>query len=135
MESTLESQRGQGGGIRDLLSDPHRIRGDLKTLGRAVREDWPVPEDVRPAIIERLVGIVAKRENEVVYKDGVATVDGPADRNAIAAAALLRQMTGDRMTDEHHLERIKHGDTSNPGGITINGPAQIVYRGVDPEAV
>jgi len=120
MDQIAESAGGQGAALASVLTDPHHIRADIKTLQRAVREDWPVPPEVRPEIIRRLVGIVSKTENVVQTMNGQAMVDGPADRNAIAAAALLRQMTADRSDDERHLERLRYGDKHPTTNVQVN---------------
>lgn len=74
-----------------LLSDPHRAASDAKMVARALKNRWPIPEHMRPKIVDRLVGIAT---------------DSPDDGDAIKAAGVLRTMDADNMTME--LEEAKN---------------------------
>jgi len=74
-----------------LLADPHHAAQDAKLVARALRNRWPIPEHMRPKIVDRLVGIAT---------------DSPDDGDAIKAASVLRTMDGDNMTME--LEEAKN---------------------------
>lgn len=93
-----------------ILTDPHRVISDVKLVGRAVREHWPVPAAVKPRIVDRLLDIVEKETCQVMSKEGPVSLDGPADANSVAAARVLVAMTGQNQADRHHREgkKIKH---------------------------
>lgn len=81
--------------------DPAQTKSDLRLIRKAQREGWKISPKVKRIIARRLVGIVQKTEVEVVTKDGMAHVDGPADTNAIAAARVLVAMNGQDQVDDH----------------------------------
>lgn len=82
-----------------ILTDPHRTRSDARMLKMAVNRRWPRPKNVE-AIVERLEGIVGKEFSEIVTKDGVISIDTPADSNAIRAAAVLVAMEAQNQKDD-----------------------------------
>lgn len=73
-----------------LLADPHRAAQDAKMVARALRNRWPIPEHMRPKIVDRLVGIAT---------------DSPDDGDAIKAASVLRTMDADNLTAEIEAEK------------------------------
>ena len=38
----------------ELFRDPHHLRGDLRLLRRAIREGWPIPEESRRFLLDRV---------------------------------------------------------------------------------
>lgn len=38
----------------ELFREPHHLRGDLRLLRRAIREGWPIPEESRLVLLERV---------------------------------------------------------------------------------
>lgn len=122
------------GGLGGLLLGPTHIESDLNMLRRAIAEDWPIAMEDRPPIIARLRGIVAKKETMVMTKDGIEMLDGPADRNAIAAAAVLERMVGTNQDERHFVTKlVVDGQRPQGGGVVnnFNGPAQVVIMSKD----
>lgn len=38
----------------ELFREPHHLRGDLRLLRRAIREGWPIPEESRRVLLDRV---------------------------------------------------------------------------------
>lgn len=138
MDSDLKNG-GQGDGTQNLsvFSDPHRIESDLNMLRRSVRAEWPVPEAIRPALIQRLINIAEKVGVNVRVDDegNMVTLDAPADANAIKAIALLNMMTAQDASTRMEIAKMIRGGEK---GTTVNVGVQvapIVYKGVDPTAI
>jgi hypothetical protein len=74
---------------------PAAPRADAALAARAVRERWPIPEDRRREIADRLSRIAADPDK--------------SDRTAIAAAKVLRDLDGLNLDAEKHAA----GDTLN----------------------
>ncbi len=112
-----------------LLTDPHRMSHDLRLLARAVKERWPVRK--RDVVVKRLLGIVEKTQVEVMTKTGPASLDGPADANAVAAARVLVAMEAQNQDDQHHND----GETVNHKHSGAVGVAAVVRQEAlnDPE--
>ena len=53
-QSDLSSCAGQGALVG---SDPHHSRADSRLIERAIRQRWPIPEEVNPELIDRQVEI------------------------------------------------------------------------------
>ena len=101
-ESNGHSEPSIGGqGVLAVLSDEHHERADLRLIGRAVRERWPVT--ARETIVGRMLEVVEKRVVSVMTKAGPAVLDGPADTNAVSAARVLVAMEAQNQSDEHKL--------------------------------
>lgn len=47
-----------GRGVRDPG------RGNLRLIAQAIRQDWPVPDHLRPAIVQHLVGVLRHCRDE-----------------------------------------------------------------------
>ena len=130
MDTEIET-RGQGSGASpddlSLFSDPHRIVDDLRVLERSVRAEWPVPETIRPKLIERLMAIAAKSSVCVrVDDDGeMVTVEAPADTNAIRAIALLNLMTQQATNQRMEIAKMIRGGDK---GTTVNVNQQTVIE-------
>lgn len=82
-----------------LLADPHHQGMDAKLLKRALRERWPIPEKIRPRIVERLVDIVDQ---------------SPDDGDAIKAASVLRSMDSDNLAAVIEANKNERLDTGKP---------------------
>ena len=52
----------------ELFREPHHLRGDLRLFRRAIREGWPIPEESRRVLLDRVYSIL--REPEAV-PDGI----------------------------------------------------------------
>jgi hypothetical protein len=115
MSQSDKTARGQGQTL--LLTDPHRLQSDIKMIGRAVAEEWDIPE--RATIIERLMEVVRKRSVEVMSKEGPIALEGPADANAIAASRVLAAMVGQNQAERHKLMDKVIPDASNQTQIPL----------------
>ncbi len=111
MSETQEITGGQGD--EALLADPHHERADLKTLSRAVREEWGVPPALRKKAVKRLETILDRDGEE-------------SDRSAVSAVAVLERMVKANQADLHHVEGKAAKSVVNN---TFNGPAVIQVAG------
>lgn len=112
---------GQGTGVGDLLSDSHHTRADCRLAARAIRERWPVPDSAKSVVVDRLLAIIEKKSVDIHCKNGeTASVAGPADVNAVAAARVLVAMAGQNQSDEHFATKLDSDARKNPDGDTIN---------------
>lgn len=60
-DSEDETPGGQG----ELLADPAHSRADLRLIGRAIKERWPIEEAKRKPLIDELLSIAMNTDNEV----------------------------------------------------------------------
>ena len=99
--TTLEfATESQGRGfLSSLLLDPLACRKDIGLVSQAVRR-WKLSDDKKAIVVERLIGIIEKTSIGVMTKDGIESVDGPADANAIAAARVVVTIEGQLQTDD-----------------------------------
>lgn len=82
-----------------LLADPHHAHEDARMVARALKNRWPIPDHMRPKIVERLVDIATQ---------------SPDDSDAIKAASVLRTMDGDNLTAEIEAEKNARLDAGKP---------------------
>src|SRR6185369_11736860 len=101
----MSGENGPGGqGEIAALADVHHERAGFKTLGRAVRERWPIPPERRQRILTVLQQIVETDTFEVEKTETEAGPNGegaksqkvgsltmPNHRNQVAAAKVLLQ--------------------------------------------
>lgn len=110
----------------EILSDENRhsaVVKDARLILRADRERWPVPIEVRAAVVKRLTEIVQKTETAVVDKEGGVNYDeNVADKNAIAASRALAALVAQNQRDEHPQQGPKQ-PTINVG-VQVNGNPQ-----------
>lgn len=84
-----------------ILLNPATVRSDSRMVARAIKERWPVPEDRKAGLVDRLFGIVAKTFVTVMDKTGnTVELDDKADTNAIAAARVIVAMEGQNQEEE-----------------------------------
>ena len=104
--------------LRDSIS---AVKGDIGLARRAIRERWPMSDEARRGLMERLQEVVDKRVVEVPTKTGPAFLDGPADANAVAAARVLVAMDGQNQADAQfeakEADKSTSGDTYNIGCV------------------
>lgn len=65
-------------GATSLLSDPHRNKGDLVMIRRAIRLKWPVKPEHQEMLVDRMMELVAETDPKVAVsalRAGVAMVD------------------------------------------------------------
>lgn len=77
----------------EILDDGPKLHDDLRLVGRAVKQRWPIPEEKRVAILSRLFRIVE---------------ENPEDEVAIKAIAQLRGMEQQNQKDEQ--TQLLHND-------------------------
>jgi len=82
-----------------LLADPHHAGMDAKLIRRALRERWPIPDKVRPRIVDRLVTIAT---------------DSLDDGDAIKAAGVLRSMDADNLAAVIEANKNQRLDDGKP---------------------
>jgi hypothetical protein len=118
-------QSGEGQELR-ILADPQDHKQtlvDARLMARAVRERWPIDEDKRAAIVNRLCRIVDTEQVASITADGREVNDeDKATRNSIAAARVLVAMIGQNQRDE-----LPHGGPLPPVvnvGVQVNGNPQ-----------
>jgi hypothetical protein len=116
-------QRGEGELCSDLLTPPTGLRDvtgrDIGLMARAVRERWPVDAKMRAVIMARMGKILEKPAVQVMTASGKQILDGPADSNAVRAAAVIVAMTQQNQADDHLAEknaRIDAGLATEAGG-------------------
>lgn len=68
-------------------SNPKQVQPDAKLVQRAIRQRWPIPEEVRKAVVDRMAGFVA---------DPLIDPD-----RAIAAARMIGVAEGQNQADDH----------------------------------
>ena len=64
----------------ELFREPHHLRGDLRLLRRAMREGWPIPEESRRVLLDRVSRIIQEPES---------VSEGIRDRAVLGAAWVL----------------------------------------------
>lgn len=105
-----ESQEG-GQGEATLLSDPKRIRGDRKLLGRAIRAGWNIPEGMRDKAV-RVVDSMLDSGDPMLSKEGVK---------------LLTVMHGQNQADEHLEAKHERLDEGLPtDAVYIAAPPRVI---------
>lgn len=142
-EGTPQDEGGQG--EISALADSHHERAGFKTLGRAVRERWPIPPERRQRILTVLQQIVETDTFEVEKTETesgpngegqssrkVGSISMPNHRNQVAAAKVLLAAAKLDQDDQHHVEGHvvhdrQHGEKiladasrpQNPAGVRI----------------
>ena len=90
-----------------------KLRAEVRTLNRAVDEAWPIPKDARPAIIERLKTVVARK--------------GPdTDPNAVRAAQVLASMDATNQRDYWNADKNTRLDTGKATDRVALEPVTLV---------
>lgn len=115
--------RGDSGG---LLTDPNRVRSDIRLVEQSVRKGWNVRR--KNMIRRRLEDIVVKTEAEVVCKGGTVILESAADKLSIDAAKVLTAMDAadvNRVKAAHEKDNpILPQPTSVTNVININDESQ-----------
>lgn len=116
---------GKGDGVRrgdTLLAEPENPRAatqsDLNLIRRAMRERWAVPADVQQLAVERLKMIIQKPTVTTMTQEGPASLDGPADANAVRAASVLVAMSAQNQADDHLADKNSRLDAGKPTELT-----------------
>lgn len=121
--SPRDDAPGKGLLCSGLLQDPLAERKDIAMLSNIIKRNrWPIPDSVKPVLINRLCSIAAKDSVSVMTKGGLVAIDGPADTNSVAAIRVLALLEAQNQRDEHKLadaesDRSRAGDTYNLGCV------------------
>ncbi len=117
--SDSTGERGSGGLLSHAgdVAQTKREQEDIRLVSRAVRHGWKVPVDRRPAIVERLVGLVERTSVTVSTMAGPVEDQSRADSNAIQAAKVLVDMDGKDQTDFWNQDK---NDRLDAGKMTEN---------------
>jgi Flp pilus assembly secretin CpaC len=79
---------------------------DVRLIGRAMRERWPIADNLRAGIVQQLVKIIATSDS---------------DRARVAAARVLKDMDALNQSDEHfeanQLEQLRFLEVADEIGI------------------
>lgn len=90
----------------EILNDRPKLHDDLRLIGRAVKQRWPIPQEKKQEILDRLFSIVT---------------DNPDDEVAIKAIGQLRGMEQQNQKDEQtqllHNDRNRFLEIANRLGI------------------
>lgn len=103
----MEIHKGQG-----HLLDPHHERETAQMIRRAIRNKWPVRQDVKQLVIDRMAEIVRDSEQE---------------RNKIAAASVI--VSADNVNARRETAPVNNAKIN----IAIN--SYKVYSGFSPDDV
>ena len=96
----MTEQSGEGIDLT-ILRNPADFRETSRDIGlvsKAVGSVWPVSDDHKVAVLNRLLRIIDKEAVAIACKDGGVNYDEDrADKNAIAAATVVQRMIGQNM--------------------------------------
>lgn len=99
---------------------------DCGLIRRAIRERWPVPDEYRHKIADRLMEVIEKRTVDVPMKDGVFPSEAVADANAIAASKTFVAMAAQNQKDDP--VPVEHHHTHEIGPVTADNLAEYKRR-------
>jgi hypothetical protein len=80
----------ESGGTGALFADDMKLRGDLRTLRRAILAGWPVSEERRKATMEKLDALLQSADERIVLGASKAMIDA-FKANVASFIALLRE--------------------------------------------
>jgi hypothetical protein len=100
-----------------MLDDPRHIRADIALVGRAVRQRWKVPDEVRSEVPEIMRGIVNKPHATVISHDTGEPIQIDHDRERIAAAKVLVAMEQQNQVDDHAEDKVSRLNEGKPTEI------------------
>ena len=106
----------------ELLEPGGKFHDDIRLVGRAVKQRWPIPDDKKTEILKRLFDIVE---------------DNPDDEVAIKAIGQLKSMEAQNQKDEQtailHSDRNRFLEIANRLGIgkSIGGASGVGANNAD----
>ena len=101
-----------------ILLDPLAERKDIAMLSNIIKRNrWPIPDEVKPALIARLCDIAERTSVDIMTKEGLVALKGPADITAVAAIRVIAMLEGQNQKDEHKLAE---AESAKPSGDTYN---------------
>lgn len=86
-----ENPQNDGGAGANEEEPPHQQRSDTRLLERALKARWPIPNERREAITQKLADLAAGDETK--------------PRTRISAARALKEMDSLNQGDEHTAEK------------------------------
>jgi hypothetical protein len=114
-----------GEGDLTILRDPSdfkETRKDIGLLSKSVGQVWPVTEEHRIAVLNRLLRIVDKESVAVACKDGGVQYDeDKADKNAILASRVVQAMVSQNIRAERPVNQFAQLQPVVNVGVQVNG--------------
>lgn len=114
----------------ELLADPHRVRGDAQMIRRALRQRWPMSDEVRADLVNCLKAIVCTEKIEVVSKSG-EPISIPNHRNQAAAARVLVAMEAQNQADDHLAQKQARLDEGKPVQAELSQTIHVIIPGLN----
>lgn len=112
-----------GRGIVLESDSPREISRDIALVNRARRERWPIPEERKIALVDRLFKIAEKESVTGLDSQGNAVeLDDAADKNAIAASKVLVAMDSENAKQDP--APVEHHHTHELGPVTVENLEQ-----------
>lgn len=105
---------GQGGGVSDALRDGHHARETAAMVERAIREGWPVSDDVRKKVVEEMAKLLRSRvaRHKLSAAKVLIQADSVNAKREDTAAPKRLEVAVDEMSDEELLRIAKGGEGS-----------------------
>lgn len=115
-----DSGESTGKGVVLESEAPRDQARDIALVNRARRERWPIPEDRKSSLVDRLFEIAQKKTVAVAGPEGILLQDeSTADKNAIAAAKVLVAMDCENAKQDPAPVEHEHRHTHELGPITV----------------
>lgn len=112
-----------GRGVVLESDSPREISREIALVNRARRERWPIPEDRRARLVDRLFAITEKESVTALDSTGTAVeLEDVADKNAIAAAKVLVAMDSENAKQDP--APVEHHHTHELGPVTAENLEQ-----------
>lgn len=91
------------GGQGETLLEPHHSRATAAMVGKAIKNDWPIPPNIRQLVVSQMALIVGKSEDE---------------RNRIAASKVL--VAADAVNARREATEVQEDKPAGQTNIQIN---------------
>lgn len=75
-------------------------RSDVVLVGKAIRDRWPIPDEVRAKIVERLLEIVTSSDSEPRDVNQAARVLVSIDKQNVDLDRAVENLTFDELKEE-----------------------------------
>jgi hypothetical protein len=76
--------------------DPHHVRGDLALISRAIKEQWPIPDQVRASVIPIAVATAFDKDNSARDRMAALRVILMANAQNLKSAELALEVEKQR---------------------------------------
>jgi hypothetical protein len=87
-----------------LLSDPHHIRADLQMIERAIKNKYPISDEIKAKIVEMSLELLESQDDRVRLG---------AIRSILAADSINVRREALEQQDDHHVENITIDERRN----------------------